>query len=298
MDFSSILGGGQPPAAKTDNSETVYISSIALLKMLKHGRAGVPMEVMGLLLGEFVDEYTVRVTDVFAMPQMGTGISVESVDDVFQTEMMEMLKQIGRTEDAVGWYHSHPGFGCWLSSVDQGTQKMFEKLHPRSIAVVVDPIQSVRGRVVLESFRLLPGGLLQKATDTRLTTGNTGLLHRQDVTALFHGLGRQFYSMPVSYQQQDFERRVLSKLGAASWGDAIGAGSEGLAEDLAKQVTDLATLSEQYRSRVSESMRGEDGPKVGRIDPKRHMSEGATVLLEQCLGEEIATASAKMAFSE
>lgn len=28
--------------------------------MLKHGRAGVPMEVMGLMLGEFVDEYTVR----------------------------------------------------------------------------------------------------------------------------------------------------------------------------------------------------------------------------------------------
>ena len=40
--------------------------------MLKHGRAGVPMEVMGLMLGEFVDAYTVRVTDVFAMPQSGT----------------------------------------------------------------------------------------------------------------------------------------------------------------------------------------------------------------------------------
>lgn len=28
-------------------------------QMLKHGRAGVPMEVMGLMLGEFVDGYTV-----------------------------------------------------------------------------------------------------------------------------------------------------------------------------------------------------------------------------------------------
>ena len=40
--------------------------------MLKHGRAGVPMEVMGLMLGEFVDDYTVTVIDVFAMPQSGT----------------------------------------------------------------------------------------------------------------------------------------------------------------------------------------------------------------------------------
>lgn len=34
------------------------------------GRAGVPMEVMGLMLGEFVDDYTVKVVDVFAMPQV------------------------------------------------------------------------------------------------------------------------------------------------------------------------------------------------------------------------------------
>ena len=43
-----------------DGIECVYISSLALLKMLKHGRAGVPMEVMGLMLGEFVDDYTVQ----------------------------------------------------------------------------------------------------------------------------------------------------------------------------------------------------------------------------------------------
>jgi hypothetical protein len=32
------------------------------------------MEVMGLMLGEFVDEYTVRVIDVFAMPQSGNRV--------------------------------------------------------------------------------------------------------------------------------------------------------------------------------------------------------------------------------
>ncbi len=65
--------------------------------MLRHGRAGVPMEVMGLMLGEFVDDFTVRVVDVFAMPQSGTGVSVEAVDPVFQTNMMDMLRQTGRS---------------------------------------------------------------------------------------------------------------------------------------------------------------------------------------------------------
>lgn len=97
-----------------ESGEVIHISSLALLKvsrqyiiklstdlftssqMLKHGRAGVPMEVMGLMLGEFVDEYTVQVIDVFAMPQSGTTVTVESVDHVFQAKMVDMLKQTGR----------------------------------------------------------------------------------------------------------------------------------------------------------------------------------------------------------
>lgn len=54
------------------------------------------MEVMGLMMGEFVDDYTVQVIDVFAMPQSGTTVTVESVDHVFQAKMAEMLKQTGR----------------------------------------------------------------------------------------------------------------------------------------------------------------------------------------------------------
>lgn len=115
MDRLLRLGGaslgsqGGADAPIVDTAEHVYISSLALLKMLKHGRAGVPMEVMGLMLGEFVDDYTVRVIDVFAMPQSGTGVSVEAVDPVFQAKMLDMLKQTGRPEMVVGWYHSHPG---------------------------------------------------------------------------------------------------------------------------------------------------------------------------------------------
>lgn len=59
------------------------------------------MEVMGLMLGEFVDEYTVQVIDVFAMPQSGTTVSVESVDHVFQQRMVDMLKQTGRSVAAL-----------------------------------------------------------------------------------------------------------------------------------------------------------------------------------------------------
>ena len=57
------LGVGTSDVLVVDTSEKVQVSSLALLKMLKHGRAGVPMEVMGLMLGQFVDGYTINCVD-------------------------------------------------------------------------------------------------------------------------------------------------------------------------------------------------------------------------------------------
>ena len=80
---------------------------------------------MGLLIGEVIDDYSIKVVDVFAMSQSGTSVSVESVDPIYQQDMLDMLKQTQRTEVVVGWYHSHHNFCCWLSSVDINTQVMF-----------------------------------------------------------------------------------------------------------------------------------------------------------------------------
>ena len=71
--MQAARGGGaapQPDQPLPDTAEKIQISSLSLLKMLKHGRAGVPMEVMGLMLGQFVDDYTITCVDVFAMPQV------------------------------------------------------------------------------------------------------------------------------------------------------------------------------------------------------------------------------------
>merc|ERR1712205_228895 len=206
------LGGTPTDAPQVDTAEQVYISSLALLKMLKHGRAGVPMEVMGLMLGQFVDEYTVTVVDVFAMPQSGTGVSVEAVDPVFQTKMLDMLKQTGREEMVVGWYHSHPGFGCWLSGVDINTQQSFEQLNPRLVSVVIDPVQSVKGRVVIDAFRLINPQTIMLGQEPRQTTSNLGHLNKPSISALIHGLNRHYYSIGISYAKSVLEEKMLLKV--------------------------------------------------------------------------------------
>ena len=35
----------------------------------------------------------------------------------------------GRMENVVGWYHSHPGYGCWLSGIDCSTQVRARRSH-------------------------------------------------------------------------------------------------------------------------------------------------------------------------
>ena len=174
--------------------------------------AGVPMEVMGLMLGDFVDDYTVKCVDVFAMPQSGTGVSVEAVDPVFQQQMLDMLKQTGRPEMVVGWYHSHPGFGCWLSGVDINTQQSFEALNQRAVAVVVDPIQSVKGKVVIDCFRTINPQMIMLGQEPRQTTSNLGHLTKPSIQALIHGLNRHYYGISLSYRKNELEMQMLENL--------------------------------------------------------------------------------------
>ncbi|MCJ1293157.1 multicatalytic endopeptidase [Xylographa carneopallida] len=268
-----------------DNSETVYISSLALLKMLRHGRAGVPMEVMGLMLGEFVDDYTVRVVDVFAMPQSGTGVSVEAVDPVFQTKMMDMLRQTGRPETVVGWYHSHPGFGCWLSSVDINTQQSFEQLTPRAVAVVVDPIQSVKGKVVIDAFRLINPQTLMMGHEPRQTTSNLGHLNKPSIQALIHGLNRHYYSIGINYRKTGLEENMLMNLHKHVWTEALQMDDfreeGGKNEEKLKRLVDLA---EGYERRVKEETElTKEQLKtryVGKLDPKKHLEDVGQQLIE------------------
>jgi len=283
--MAGIGAAGQQDTNLIDNSETIYISSLALLKMLRHGRAGVPMEVMGLMLGEFIDDYTVRVVDVFAMPQSGTGVSVEAVDPVFQTKMMEMLKQTGRPETVVGWYHSHPGFGCWLSSVDINTQQSFEKLTPRAVAVVIDPIQSVKGKVVIDAFRLISPHTAILGQEPRQTTSNLGHLNKPSIQALIHGLNRHYYSIGINYRKTALEENMLMNLHKHVWTEALQMVDfrEGGSKNV-ERLKRLVGLAEGYEKRVKEETElTKEQLKtryVGKLDPKKHIEDVGQQLIE------------------
>lgn len=291
------MGGGGAPSIDqpvADTAEIVYISSLALLKMLKHGRAGVPLEVMGLMLGEFVDDYTVRVVDVFAMPQSGTGVSVEAVDPVFQTKMLDMLRQTNRPEMVVGWYHSHPGFGCWLSGVDVNTQQSFEQLNKRAVAVVVDPIQSVKGKVVIDAFRLINPQLVMLGQEPRQTTSNLGSLKKPSIQALIHNLNRHYYSINISYRKNELEQKMLLNLHKKKWTDQLKTKDfDSHDEKNAETIKSMLALAKSYSKWLAEedtkTPEEFEVSQVGKLDPKKHLQSNVEDLMASNIVQALGT---------
>ena len=57
----------------------------------------------------------------------------------------------------VGWYHSHPGYGCWLSGIDVSTQSIQQQYQEPFLAIVVDPHRTIAaGKVEIGAFRTYP----------------------------------------------------------------------------------------------------------------------------------------------
>jgi 26S proteasome regulatory subunit N11 len=174
----------------------------------------------------------------------------------------------------VGWYHSHPGFGCWLSSVDINTQQSFEQLTPRAVAVVVDPIQSVKGKVVIDAFRLIAPQTVVMGQEPRQTTSNLGHLNKPSIQALIHGLNRHYYSMGINYRKTGLEENMLMNLHKHVWTEALQMND--FREDGDRNVERmqrLVELAEGYEKRVKEeSTLTKEQLKtryVGKVDPKK-----------------------------
>jgi len=236
------------------------------------------------------------------MPQHGTGVSVEAVDPEFQQIMLEMLKQTQRPEMVVGWYHSHPGFGCWLSGVDMGTQTSFEQLNKRAVAVVVDPVQSVKGKVVIDAFRMIGGQnqlmMMPQVTEPRQTTSNIGFLKKATIQARIHGLDKYYYSLVIDWRKNDLEEQMLMNLHKKDW--TVGLLLKKYEDE--KKNTEImlermARLSKTYHERIREdegkTQEEIDVSNTGKEDPKKHLENDvhefmANVII-QCLGTMIDT---------
>lgn len=76
------------------------------------------------------------------------------------------------------------------------------------MAVVIDPIQSVKGKVVIDAFRTINPQLMLLNQEPRQTTSNIGHLNKPSIQALIHGLNRHYYSIVIDYRKNELEEQV------------------------------------------------------------------------------------------
>lgn len=101
-------------------------------------------EVGGVLVGEIPKTGPVRITAAIpALRAEGERASVTFTHDAW-SDVHAIMERKHKGKRIVGWYHSHPGFGIFLSEHDLFIQRNFFS-DPAQVAYVVDPHASTEG---------------------------------------------------------------------------------------------------------------------------------------------------------
>lgn len=146
-----------------------------------HAKSGGMLEVMGMLMGKIVDS-TFHVLNVFPLPVEGTEtrVNAQSQANEYIIKYLETQRSNGVSDYCIGWYHSHPGYGCWLSGIDVGTQALNQQFQDPFLAVVIDPHETIKtGKVAIGGFRTYPEGhKVRIASRHRLVIVSSSSRHR------------------------------------------------------------------------------------------------------------------------
>lgn len=201
----------------------VYISALALLKMTIHAKSGGSIEIMGMLTGKIVHK-TIMVMDVYSLPVEGTETRVNAQLEAYEymVQYLDSLKSAGRKEHIVGWYHSHPGYGCWLSGIDVATQSLNQNFQDPYLAIVVDPIKTTnQAKVEIGAFRTYPDKYKSAPSSAEQGTSTTGTRHlsiKSKTKQKDYGAhSDKYYSLDIEIFRSKKDQRVLDLLMNKSW---------------------------------------------------------------------------------
>ncbi|KAJ6732138.1 hypothetical protein OIU79_003288 [Salix purpurea] len=131
--------------------------------------------------------------------------------------------EAGRLENAVGWYHSHPGYGCWLS-----------------------------GKVEIGAFRTYPEGY--KPPDDPVSEYQTIPLNKIEDFGVHC---KQYYSLDITYFKSSLDCHLLDLLWNKYWVNTLSSSPLlGNGDYVAGQISDLAEKLEHAESQLAHSRLG------------------------------------------
>jgi COP9 signalosome complex subunit 5 len=220
--------------------KSVRISAIALIKMAMHARSGGSIEVMGVMTGKVKDGEFI-VMDAYPLPVEGTETRVNALGEgiEYMVEYHNSLQGVNRLENVVGWYHSHPGYGCWLSGIDVGTQAQNQTFQDPFLGIVVDPNRTISaGKVEIGAFRTYPEGYTPRGQLPGDDDQNIPMAKLDD----FGVHAAKYYKLKVSYFKSSLDSQLLRVLWNKYWTSTLAQSSLVLNHDYnTQQIQDMAT---------------------------------------------------------
>lgn len=188
--------------------------------MVMHAVSGGRLEVMGILQGK-IEGDTMVVMDSFALPVEGTETRVNAAAEAagYMIQYLEACEETNKEEPGLGWYHSHPGYGCWLSGIDVDTQNFNQKFQDPWLAIVVDPVRTIaQGKVQLGAFRTYP--------DDYKPSGESDSSWQSvpmDKVKDFGVHANRYYQLEVSYFKSNLDSNLLELLWNKYWVNTLSA---------------------------------------------------------------------------
>ena len=121
----------------TANEPRIEIDGEVTRRIRQHARAHLKTEVCGVLIGDDLSGTIEIRAAIQASSAAQGGTHVTFTQDAWE-EIYKVKDEQYPDERIVGWYHSHPGFGVFLSEHDLFIQQNFFS-SPGQVAWVYDP---------------------------------------------------------------------------------------------------------------------------------------------------------------
>nr|POE89234.1 cop9 signalosome complex subunit 5 [Quercus suber] len=245
------ITAARPWRSDPNHFKYVRISAVALIKMVMHARSGGELEIMGLMLG-YVEHETFIVTEALRLPVEGTEtrVNAQSEAEEYMVSYLERSRAAGQLENAVGWYHSHPGYGCWLSGIDVATQDTQQSFSDPFLAVVIDPHRTISaGKVEIGAFRTFPQGYKPEGQESA-AEGMAAVPMAK--AADFGAHANRYYALEVSHYKSTLDTRLLEALWNKYWVQTLSSSPLFTnREYVTKQIDDLAGKTKQVHEQQS-----------------------------------------------
>ncbi|MFX0185305.1 MAG: Mov34/MPN/PAD-1 family protein [Candidatus Hodarchaeota archaeon] len=140
------------PISLISQIESVTILGHLIDEMTDYSVQAKPKEAIGLLGGNELRPQELQITKILYV-SVGDETSVSFSEEDFDA----FEKILNRNSYCLGWWHSHPGYGLFLSQTDISTHIYSFQLHnEQSIALVIEPtVIGSNGRAAFQCYQVV-----------------------------------------------------------------------------------------------------------------------------------------------